>query len=97
MVVLVPAAGVIETLRSGAAAGARSATVFSAGFGEGFDLAAAELGRELAAVIEEPGSACRVPTAWAMSAPRAGWSHSQRTARSRCKPDRWRWSARAAA
>jgi acyl-CoA synthetase (NDP forming) len=55
MVVLVPAAGVIETLRSGAAAGARSATVFSAGFGEGFDAAAAALGRELAAVIAETG------------------------------------------
>src|SRR5437879_169520 len=55
MVVLVPAAGVIETLRGGAAAGARSATVFSAGFGEGFDAAAAALGRELAAVIAEIG------------------------------------------
>src|ERR1700745_2777076 len=32
LVVLVPAAGVPATLRSGAAAGARSATVFSAGF-----------------------------------------------------------------
>ena len=48
MVVLVPAAGVIETLASGAAAGARSATVFSAGFGEAFDAEAAALGRELA-------------------------------------------------
>jgi len=55
MVVLVPAAGVIETLRSGAAAGARSATVFSAGFGEAFDKEAAARGRELAAVIEETG------------------------------------------
>ena len=55
MVVLVPAAGVIETLRGGAAAGARSATVFSAGFGEGFDAEAAALGRELAAVIAETG------------------------------------------
>ena len=51
MVVLVPAAAVIDTLRRGAAAGARSATVFSAGFGEGFDAQAAALGRELAAVI----------------------------------------------
>src|SRR6516225_8312783 len=41
LVVLVPAGGVIETLRSGAAAGARSATVFSAGFGEAFDTEAA--------------------------------------------------------
>src|ERR1700687_5522024 len=55
MVVLVPAAGVIETLRSGAAAGARSATVFSAGFGEGFDAQGAVLGRELAAVIAQTG------------------------------------------
>ena len=55
MVVLVPAAGVIETLKAGAAAGARSATVFSAGFGESFDTKAAVLGRELAAVIAETG------------------------------------------
>ena len=48
MVVLVPAKGVIETLRAGAAAGARSATVFSAGFGESFDQEAALLGRQLA-------------------------------------------------
>ena len=61
MVVLVPAAGVIETLRSGAAAGARSATVFSAGFGECFDDEAAKLGRELAAVIEETGLAVSGP------------------------------------
>jgi acyl-CoA synthetase (NDP forming) len=55
LVVLVPAAGVAEALRSGAAAGARSATVFSAGFGEAFDNEAAALGRELAAVIAETG------------------------------------------
>ena len=55
MVVLVPAAGVIDTLQRGAAAGARSATVFSAGFGEGFDSKAATLGRELAAVIAQTG------------------------------------------
>jgi len=41
LVVLVPAANVIETLKSGAAAGARSATVFSAGFGEAYDIEAA--------------------------------------------------------
>jgi acetyltransferase len=55
LVVLVPAAGVIDTLKSGAAAGARSATVFSAGFGESFDAEAAALGRELAAVIADTG------------------------------------------
>jgi len=61
LVVLVPAAGVPEALRSGAAAGARSATVFSAGFGEAFDQGAAALGRELAAVIADTGLAVSGP------------------------------------
>src|SRR5262245_6096789 len=61
MVVLVPAAGVVDTLRSGAAAGARSATVFSSGSGEGLDAEAARLGRELAAAIEETGLAVSGP------------------------------------
>jgi acetyltransferase len=61
MVVLVPAAGVIEALESGAAAGARSATVFSAGFGEGLDSAATARGRELAAVIARTGLAVSGP------------------------------------
>ena len=55
LVVLVPAASVIETLRAGAAAGARSATVFSSGFGEAYDTEAAALGRELAEVIAQTG------------------------------------------
>jgi acetyltransferase len=61
LVVLVPASGVIETLRTGAAAGARSATVFSAGFGEAFDAEGAALGRELAATIEATGLAVSGP------------------------------------
>jgi acetyltransferase len=61
LVVLVPAPGVPEILRSGAAAGARSATVFSSGFGEAFDAHAAGLGRELAAVIAETGLAVSGP------------------------------------
>src|SRR2546423_15638617 len=61
LVVLVPAASVSEMLRSGAAAAARSATVFSAGFGEAYDTDAAALGRELAAVIEETGLAVSGP------------------------------------
>ena len=61
MVIMVPAAGVIDALKSGAAAGARSATVFSAGFGEGFNTEAAALGRELAEVIAETGLAVSGP------------------------------------
>lgn len=55
LVVLVPAPNVPELLRSGAAAGARSATVFSSGFGEAGDPQTARYGRELAAVIAETG------------------------------------------
>ena len=61
MVIMVPAAGVIDALKSGAAAGARSATVFSAGFGEGFNTEAAALGRELAEVIAKTGLAVSGP------------------------------------
>ena len=55
LLVVVPAPAVVEALRAGAAAGARSATVFSAGFGEAFDTEGAELGRQLRAAIAETG------------------------------------------
>jgi acetyltransferase len=55
LVVLVPAPNVPALLRSGAAAGARSATVFSSGFGEAGDAETAQHGRQLAAVIAETG------------------------------------------
>src|SRR5262249_52526703 len=48
-------ARVIGTAQSGGAAGAGSAGVVAAGFGEAFDKEAAARGRELAAVIEETG------------------------------------------
>lgn len=61
LVVVVPAPSVPELLRNGARAGARSATVFSSGFGEAFDKEAAALGRELRAVIAETGLAVSGP------------------------------------
>jgi acetyltransferase len=61
MVVLVPAAAVVDTLERGAAAGARSATIFSAGFGEGFDNTGAARGRALAAMIARTGLAVSGP------------------------------------
>ncbi len=61
LVLVVPAASVPELLRAGAAAGARSATVFSSGFGEAFDAGAAALGRQLTAVIAETGLAVSGP------------------------------------
>ena len=61
LVVLVPAPAVADLLRRGAAAGARSATVFSAGFGEGGDPAGARERQELAAIIAETGLAVSGP------------------------------------
>jgi acetate---CoA ligase (ADP-forming) len=61
LVVLVPASNVPEILRLGAAAGARSATVFASGFGEAGDPEGAQHGRALAAAITETGLAMSGP------------------------------------
>jgi acyl-CoA synthetase (NDP forming) len=61
LVVLVPAPNVPEILRDGAAAGARSATVFSSGFGEAGDPEGAQHGRALALAIAETGIAVSGP------------------------------------
>jgi acetate---CoA ligase (ADP-forming) len=61
LAVLVPAERVVESLRAGAAAGARSATVFSAGFGEANDPAGMERRRDLAAAIAATGLAVSGP------------------------------------
>ena len=61
LVVLAPAAHVPDLLRKGAAAGARSATIFSAGFAEGTDAASSALGRELRSALEETGLAVSGP------------------------------------
>ncbi len=55
LVVVVPAPAVPKMLRDAAAAGARSATVFSSGFGEANDAEGARLGAELRAAIAETG------------------------------------------
>lgn len=60
LVILAPAAHVPNVLRSGAAAGARSATIFSAGFGEG-EGAGSALGADLRAALEETGIAVSGP------------------------------------
>ncbi len=55
LLVVVPAPAVPDLLLEGAAAGARSATVFSSGFGEAFDAAGAKLGVRLREVIAQTG------------------------------------------
>ncbi len=61
LVVLVPAKAVPGVLASGAAAGARSATIFTSGFDESEDADGQALGRELKAVIEQTGLAVSGP------------------------------------
>jgi len=61
MVLLVPSAVVPGMLRDGAAAGARSATVYSGGFGEGGDREGAALARTLREVVESTGLAVSGP------------------------------------
>jgi acetyltransferase len=61
LVVLVPAKAVAGVLASGAAAGARSATIFTSGFDEAEGADGRALGRKLKAVIEETGLAVSGP------------------------------------
>ncbi len=55
ILVVVPAPAAADVLEAGAAAGARSATVFSSGFGEAYDEAGAALGVRLREVIARTG------------------------------------------
>ncbi len=61
LVILVPGALAPEALAAGAKAGARSATVFSAGFGEDGKAEGIALGRRLAKVVRETGIAISGP------------------------------------
>jgi acetate---CoA ligase (ADP-forming) len=61
VVVVIPAAQVPDTLRAAAAAGARSATVMSSGFGESQDPAAKALAQTLSKTIAETGLAVSGP------------------------------------
>ena len=61
LVVLVPSPAVIQVLRDGAAAGARSATIYAGGFGEGGDEEGKKLGALLKDVINETGLAISGP------------------------------------
>ena len=55
ILVVTPASAVADVLEAGAAAGARSATIFSSGFGEAYDEAGAALGVRLREVIARTG------------------------------------------
>jgi acetyltransferase len=67
ILVVTPASAVADVLESGAAAGARSATIFSSGFGEAYDEAGAALGVRLREVIARTRSAVRIACSWSVS------------------------------
>lgn len=55
LLIVVPANAVINLLEKGSAAGARSATIFSSGFGEAYDQEGVSLGTKLREVIAKTG------------------------------------------
>ncbi len=61
LVVLVPSPAVVPVIREGAMAGARSATIYSGGFGEGGDEDGKRLGELLKAAVDETGLAVSGP------------------------------------
>ena len=61
VIIVVPGPACIETIREAGRAGARSAQIFSSGFGEGGDPKGRALGVELAKAIEESGVATAGP------------------------------------
>src|SRR5882762_2892881 len=61
VVVLVPGGAAIETIAEAGQSGARSATVFSSGFGEGGDPQGHALGEQLRRAIESAGIAVSGP------------------------------------
>jgi acetyltransferase len=61
LAILVPASSVVEALKAGAAAGARSATIYSAGFGEAHDPEGDARKKELIATIAKTGLAVSGP------------------------------------
>jgi acetyltransferase len=72
VIVLVPGRAAIETIREAGRAGARSATIFSSGFGEGGDPDGRALGAELQAAIAESGLAVSGPNCLGNLAARYG-------------------------
>ena len=70
--VLVPGAAAIEAIRESGRAGARSATIFSSGFGEGGDEQGRALGSALKQAVEESGLAVSGPNCLGNLAARFG-------------------------
>ena len=71
LAIFTPADTTLEVLRAGAAAGARSATIYAAGFGEGGDAEGRERAARLAALLAETGLTAAGPNCMGVASGRA--------------------------
>ena len=79
LVLLVPTKAVLSTLEEGSALGAKSATIYSAGFGEGDDPQGKERGKALSELCDRTGLVCCGPNCMGTTSVREGlWTYSMK-------------------
>ena len=78
LAIFTPAETTLQILRDGGAAGARSATLYAAGFGEGGDPEGRSSARSCARRSRAPASPWSARTAWASPAAHRNFSHHPR-------------------
>ncbi|MCZ6906332.1 MAG: acetate--CoA ligase family protein, partial [Deltaproteobacteria bacterium] len=79
LVILVPTKVVLATLEEGSALGAKAATIYSAGFGEGDDPQGKERGKALSELCDRTGLVCCGPNCMGTTSVREGlWTYSMK-------------------
>jgi len=79
LVLLVPTKAVLSTLEEGSALGAKAATIYSAGFGEGDDPQGKERGKALSELCDRTGLVCCGPNCMGTTSVREGlWTYSMK-------------------
>ncbi|MFQ5931741.1 MAG: CoA-binding protein, partial [Nitrospiraceae bacterium] len=77
LVLLVPTRAVLSTLEEGSSLGAKAATIYSAGFGEGDDPQGKERGKALSELCDRTGLVCCGPNCMGTTSVREGlWTYS---------------------
>ena len=79
LVLLLPTKVVLSTLEEGSALGAKAATIYSAGFGEGDDPQGKERGKALSELCDRTGLVCCGPNCMGTTSVREGlWTYSMK-------------------
>ncbi|MFQ5850010.1 MAG: CoA-binding protein, partial [Candidatus Binatia bacterium] len=77
LILLVPTRAVLSTLEEGSSLGAKAATIYSAGFGEGDDPQGKERGKALSELCDRTGLVCCGPNCMGTTSVREGlWTYS---------------------